>query len=134
MQRGKTVLLVEDDPDIADTMADVLRESGYTVHCAADGREALGLLARIPRPGLILLDLMMPSMDGYAFRQQQQRDPRVADIPVVVMTACRPTENQIAGELDCAAWIHKPFALKELIALVARLCRPTPTNAAAAGR
>jgi len=83
----KAVLLVEDEPAIALSLGDALREEGLAVATAQNGLEALQLLRNGLRPSVILLDLMMPVMDGASFREAQRRDPRLAAIPVVVLSA-----------------------------------------------
>jgi CheY-like chemotaxis protein len=84
---GKTVLIVDDSPHVRDTLGLVFQLYGFGVGTAADGREALDYLHRYPPPCLIVLDLMMPGMDGRQFRAAQLRDPALAQIPVVVCSA-----------------------------------------------
>src|SRR4051812_42351243 len=81
-----TVLVVEDDRDHRDTVCTVLEEDGYQTQAAAHGREALQRLGSGPPPDLILLDLLMPVMDGWAFMTELKRNPALASIPVVVTT------------------------------------------------
>jgi CheY-like chemotaxis protein len=81
------VLVVDDDRDIRDSIREILIDEGYAVACAADGQEALDYLERHAKVGVILLDLMMPGMDGFQFREEQAADPRLARIPVVLMSA-----------------------------------------------
>ena len=82
-----TVLVIDDDEDIRTTIRDVLEDQGFAVACAANGREALDMLLRDEsKPALILLDLTMPEMDGWTFRQEQQKVPRLAQIPVVLFS------------------------------------------------
>jgi CheY-like chemotaxis protein len=115
------VLLVDDDPDVRDLLAEVLRDEGHDVACARDGREALEILARRPDACLILLDLYMPSMDGSEFRAIQRREARWATIPVVVMTAASDG-NARARALGAAGYLRKPMTLEDLLAVVARHC------------
>jgi CheY-like chemotaxis protein len=84
---GKTVLIVDDSPHLRDTLGVVFQLRGFGVATAADGGEALVYLRGHPPPCLIVLDLMMPSMDGRQFRAAQLRDPALAPIPVVVCSA-----------------------------------------------
>jgi DNA-binding response OmpR family regulator len=107
-----TVLVVEDEEDIRDTVAEALLDEGYDVVRACDGAEALEKL-RACRPGLVLLDLMMPRMDGWAFRAAQREDPAVSRIPVIVLSA----EGKVTG-LDAAGFLRKPFELDELLTAV----------------
>src|SRR5205814_8831977 len=83
------ILVVDDDPDIRDSLREVLEDEGYDVSCVGNGREALDhLKAASPRPCVILLDLMMPVMDGWQFRREQKKlEPELANIPLVVITA-----------------------------------------------
>ena len=113
---GRSVLVVEDDFDISDTLRDVLLDDGFEVRCAENGAEALAILARGDPPDVILLDLMMQGMDGFEFRRQQLAHPELAGIPVVVMTATR--EAARADQLAAHRWIHKPFRLDELLSAV----------------
>lgn len=116
------ILIVEDDFAIRETVADVLQGEGFEVTCAANGAEALQRLEDGgPQPGLILLDLMMPVMDGWAFRSAQRQDPRISDIPVVVTSAGAGAE-QAANRLEPAAFLPKPFELDQLLDLVGRHC------------
>jgi CheY-like chemotaxis protein len=114
------VLIVEDDPDIAETLALMLEDRGYRTATAANGRDALEQLARGPRPSLILLDLTMPVMDGSQFRRAQLETSDVADIPVVVLTADATAER--GSELNAPSWLVKPVALDALLAVVVRHC------------
>ena len=111
-------MIIEDDADVLDALASVLRDEDYHVQTAGDGAEALRQLREGACPGLILLDLMMPGMDGFSFRAAQQKDPRLAAIPVLVLTAghrdARVSAMNVAGEL------HKPVDLDVLLAAVAR--------------
>jgi CheY-like chemotaxis protein len=81
-----TILVDDDDDDIREVLA-VLDEAGFRVMTAAHGREALEHLREDPQPDVILLDLMMPEMDGYQFRAEQQRDPALRAIPTLIVTA-----------------------------------------------
>ncbi len=110
------VLLIEDDPDIRETMADVLSSEGYSVIEAADGLEGLER-ARERRPEVILLALMMPRMDGGAFREAQQADEALADIPVVIVSAALADR---VHALHAAAHLHKPFDMDELLGVIGR--------------
>jgi CheY-like chemotaxis protein len=94
----------------------VLEWEGYRTACAADGWEALDYLRAGGRPSLILLDLMLPGLDGWQFRREQRRDPALAAIPVVVVS--------VLNAADCpeaAAHLRKPFAVEELLEAVRRL-------------
>src|SRR5262249_8198798 len=82
----RNILLVEDDPDPRDALQDVLAECGHRVATAHDGIEALSAMTWF-HPDVVLLDLLMPRMDGWQFRLEQRRDPALADIPVIAMSA-----------------------------------------------
>lgn len=110
------VLLIEDDPDIRAVMADVLSAEGYCVVEAGDGLEGLER-ARERQPDVILLDLMMPKMDGWAFRRAQQADAALAGIPVVVVSAVMADR---VHALRATAHLHKPFDMDELLGVVGR--------------
>src|SRR4051812_37667489 len=85
--RCQSVLIVEDERDIRDTLEEVLKYEGFSVHSSSNGQEALTLLKTIERPCLILLDMMMPVMNGWEFLQMQRQDEILATIPVVVVSA-----------------------------------------------
>ncbi len=114
------VLLVEDDGDVREALADVLREHGYDVAWAADGAEAIRALRSGLRPAAILLDLMMPVMDGFQFRAEQRSDPALARIPVIVVSADRAIDRDAAA-LGAAAKLAKPARVDDLLATVARV-------------
>src|SRR5262245_3958654 len=114
MQRHKTILLVEDDHDIRDALGQILEEEGYRVYGAGNGREALDFLASSPVPSLILLDLMMPVMNGWQFREEQLKDKRLAPVPVIVISA-DPNLQPKASTLNAAAILRKPIALDDLL-------------------
>jgi CheY-like chemotaxis protein len=115
------ILLVEDDADIRDLLSGLLEYRGYSVLCAASGEEALELLRSASvRPVLILLDLMMPTMDGYAFRAAQRRIPGQADVPVVVTSA---TPNPRMNELEPAELVMKPLEFDDLLPVIERYCQ-----------
>jgi CheY-like chemotaxis protein len=116
------VLVVEDDPDIRQSLIDALEDHGYGVLSAVNGQDALEKLASAdPRPCLILLDMMMPVMDGREFRQEQLRDPELAKVPVVVLSAYRDVA-QAAGDLKAHAYMSKPVRLTELMSTIAEAC------------
>ncbi len=112
-QAGKRILLVEDDEITRGAIKMVLEWEGYRVDCAANGQEALDYLHGHGRPELILLDVMMPVLDGEEFRREQKRDPSLAKIPVVVVSAL-----EAAARLDAAVHIRKPFQVEELLAAI----------------
>jgi CheY-like chemotaxis protein len=113
------ILIVDDDPDIRETLSDFLQGEGYAARTAANGSEALAMLATVGKPCLILLDLMMPTMNGYEFRAEQIRRPDLASIPVVVITA---GANVRTEELASAAILGKPLNLVKLKAAIQQHC------------
>jgi DNA-binding response OmpR family regulator len=115
-----SVLVVDDEHDIREAVAEVLADEGYVVHGASDGAEALRT-ARAVRPDIVLLDLMMPGMNGWEFRAAQKCDPDIQDIPVVVLSAL----GRVAG-MDAAGFIQKPFDLEELLAVVREHAQEEP--------
>lgn len=119
MISGRTVLVIEDDLDIAEAMLDVLMDDGYEVAHASNGREALELLHSQPQPSVILLDLMMPEMDGAQFREAQLSDPKLAQIPVIVLSADRKVAEK-AHELGVQTYVVKPLGPEQLLSIVER--------------
>lgn len=112
------MLIVEDDPDVRDTLVDVLQRRGVVVESASNGLEALEYLDQAKvLPRLILLDLMMPQMDGRQFRAEQLKVKAWAAVPVILMTAHGDFVAEVAS-MDLAGGIRKPFQLAELFALV----------------
>lgn len=112
------VLIVEDDEDIRDMMRLFLELEGYAVTTTANGRQALDLLETIPRPCLILLDLMMPVMDGWAFADCLGRNAALADIPVVIVSAF----SDRVGDIKARAVFRKPVDMAALLSVVRELC------------
>jgi len=115
-----SILVVEDDPDVRDALTTILETEGYHVVKACDGQEALGQL-RASTPSLILLDLYMPVMNGWAFRAEQLRDPKLASIPVVVVSADSMVAKR-AADLGAAGYVGKPIDFDRLLSLVATHC------------
>jgi CheY-like chemotaxis protein len=116
----KKILVVEDDRDIRETLVELLELDGYGVVSVGNGKEALDYLERISElPNLILLDMMMPIMNGWEFRSQQYLDPRLKQIPVIITTAvsqCIERMNQFKPE----GFVKKPIDLEELLNTVTR--------------
>jgi DNA-binding response OmpR family regulator len=114
------VLIIEDDDLVRETLELVLRQEGFEVATVRDGAEALAWLHdRDHRPCLILLDLMMPAMDGWAFRKEQQADPLIAHIPVVALSAAGYRSAKEAG-LEVDAMLRKPIDIDTLVGTVER--------------
>jgi len=123
------VLVVDDDVDIRETIGMILEDEGYTVACACNGLEALQYLREHDAPNLILLDLMMPVMDGAEFCGHQRQDPRLAEIPVVIVSASGQAMQQ-AAVLNAKALISKPLALDTLLEKVEQCSVPAAPRAA----
>jgi DNA-binding response OmpR family regulator len=115
-----TVLVVDDDRDHRELLRVMLDLAGFHVVTARDGSEALHKLED-PRPAAVVLDLMMPVLDGVGFRLEQQRRDNVRDIPILCLSA-RHDAVQTAQQLGCAAWFQKPVDLTELVEALRRLC------------
>jgi signal transduction histidine kinase len=111
------LLVVEDDADIRETLISILEREGFAVTAAADGREALARL-REAAADLVILDLMMPVMDGWQFRLAQKRDPVLAQIPVLAISA---DAGPKAAAIDAAAYLSKPFDYDVLLATIQRV-------------
>jgi len=113
------VLIVEDDADLREMMAQLLTLEGFRTAAVANGREALQYLGDGDKPEVILLDLMMPIMDGWEFRRRQQADPELSRVPVIVLSAL--DQGRAAG-LDPDAFLKKPLDFDRLLELVRGYC------------
>ena len=119
------VLVVEDDANVREVIAETLEGEGYDVISAANGLEALRCLrGALTPPCLILLDLMMPVMDGWQFRDEQKKDPSIALVPVVVLSA----HGDLTTSIDATGYLSKPIKLDPLLKVIARFCG-LPTRA-----
>jgi CheY-like chemotaxis protein len=116
------ILVVEDDEDAREAMVALLQMKGYRAVPAGNGREALDYLEEAPAPDLIILDLWMPVMDGWHFRSEQIKNPRLAHIPVIVVTALSDRADVDANEV-----IIKPVDVDRLLSTVDHYCRRGPT-------
>jgi CheY-like chemotaxis protein len=116
-----SVMIVEDDRDTREMLGRFLELEGFEVRTAANGQIALNSLQEEGGPSVILLDLMMPVMNGWQFREEQARNPRFSRIPVVVLTAAGPREDIPAISAD--GWLSKPVDFDRLLATIAPLCQ-----------
>jgi DNA-binding response OmpR family regulator len=116
MTEACAILVVEDDPAVRVLLTEALRFAGFDVRSAAHGRDALVVLER-RRPRLILMDLDMPIMDGWAFREELCRRPGLAGIPVIVLSAARWDQGLIDG-LGAVEFLQKPCDLDPLVATI----------------
>jgi two-component system phosphate regulon response regulator PhoB len=121
--KTQTVLIVEDENDIRELLAFNLRREGFSVLEAGDGREALGLAA-VKKPDIILLDIMLPGLDGLGVSRELQRDPGTSAIPVIMLTAKGEEVDRIVGlELGAADYVVKPFSVREVILRIRSVLR-----------
>jgi CheY-like chemotaxis protein len=109
------LLIVEDEGAIRETLTEIVAKDGREIVTASDGQEALERLTEVPRPCLILLDLMMPRMNGWEFLQRKSADPSLADIPTIVLSG----SHRPAGAMHQLA---KPLDVERLLALVDQYC------------
>lgn len=117
------LLLVEDDFMLRQNLAELLALEGYYVSSAADGAEALWRLEREPLPSAILLDLVLPKMNGISFREVQLESPALRDIPTIVLTATRGVRD--LAPLGFTDILAKPVTFERLIEALAKVCRST---------
>lgn len=119
LDKKQKILLVDDDVDSTEALAELLSREGYSVACAENGLEALDYLAHSKPPCLIILDLMMPVMSGWEFRQRQTSDPKLKSLPVVIVSATGPTKG-----LHANAVLQKPVDFRDLMHVVRENCLP----------
>jgi two-component system chemotaxis response regulator CheY len=115
--RSMPILVVDDDPDLRETMQDILEMEGWTVRLASNGKEALEVLRQFGKPCLILLDMMMPVMTGEEFLEHVQQDPVLNTYPVIICSAT--SRSTLPGARSI---IRKPFMAEDLLASVAAHC------------
>ena len=115
MRQSARILVVDDERSVRMMLETALRAQGYRVQSAANGREALQILRKGLRPSAIILDLMMPVMDGWDFRGEQLRDPALKDIPVVVVTATGFSPETIRTQFGKVGLLPKPVPYLELL-------------------
>jgi CheY-like chemotaxis protein len=118
-----TVLVVDDDSAVRTALKELFETEGYAVAVAANGRAALNHLRGGLRPSVVLLDLMMPVMDGWDFRAEQLNDPLLKQIPVFILTAAGFSNETIRTQFGQIPFVPKPPPHDELLAMVRRICR-----------
>ena len=119
---NRTVLVVDDDEDVRDLICTTLACGGYPAVTAGNGREALDYLRSAPAPPrLVLLDMMMPEMNGWEFLSVRAGEPALAAIPVAIITAVPAVEGR-APELNAVDVLIKPSRMESLLTLVGRIC------------
>ena len=124
------ILVVEDEPKLAQLLADYLHAAGFEVECLDNGLTALDRLRAAP-PDLMLLDLMLPGLDGLEVCRQLKKDPKTAGVPILMVTAKDEESDVVAGlELGADDYIVKPFRMKELVARVRTALRRQPPRRA----
>jgi signal transduction histidine kinase len=106
----RRILLVEDDVELREALSDALTAEGHAVRAVGDGRQALEMMKAEP-PDVVVLDLMMPVMDGWQFRIEQRRDPDIAETPVVAISA---SQSPTAAAIDADLFLHKPLDVRSL--------------------
>ncbi|HEX5421701.1 MAG TPA: response regulator [Gammaproteobacteria bacterium] len=121
MGNGKVILLVEDESDLRQAMAWLLEYHGYSVETAANGKEALARLEQIERPCLIILDLMMPEMNGWELRKGLLRHPELADVPVVLVSGAIDIDKA-ARSLKAVDYLTKPVDFSRLFGVIEAYC------------
>jgi CheY-like chemotaxis protein len=112
------IVIIEDDPDIRDTLCLALEFEGYTVLSASNGKEGIDLLARCKAPCLILLDLMMPVMNGWDFLNERRDNETLAPVPVIVVSAFATDQS----DRSVQAYLEKPVELETLLQMVSQYC------------
>jgi len=123
------ILIVDDDSDVRSALAELLEEEGFSVEAARNGREALiRLRTGTIHPALILLDLMMPGMAGWDFRSEQMRDPRLASVPVVIVSASGFSRESIRTQFGPAAYVEKPIEKDVLLGTIRAIVRTDPRS------
>jgi CheY-like chemotaxis protein len=120
---NREVLVVEDDTDLRESLSQALRDHGFTVTQAGNGQQALDLLRSGIRPGVILLDLMMPVLSGWELRDALRQDPALAKIPQLVISAYMDEAEQVVLALPPDDCIRKPFHLRILIDAIEPHCQ-----------
>jgi CheY-like chemotaxis protein len=120
-----TILVVEDNDDVREMMSITLQLEGHNVVTAANGRQALEVLHRGTDPCMILLDLMMPVMNGWQFQEEVAKDPKLRDIPVVIVSAAAGERGK---QTSAAAFIPKPIDVDKLLDVVCEHCPGTPRH------
>jgi CheY-like chemotaxis protein len=120
----KTILLVDDEFALSETLKEFLEDEGHAAYCAGNGKEALEIMAKHP-PDLVVSDMMMPIMDGYSMLQVMRATPALKSIPVILTSSAR--QRVVLSRdalLEFSGFLHKPFKLNEFLGLVVKLIGP----------
>ncbi len=124
----QSILIVDDEPDIVELIAYNLKAEGYDILVAANGADALDL-ARSAQPSLILLDMMLPEVDGMTVCEVLHRNPKTADIPVIIVTAWKSEMSRIASlAAGACGYITKPFSPRDLVGRVKNTLQSLPPS------
>jgi CheY-like chemotaxis protein len=115
------VLIIDDDPDVRELFQDILRGAGFDAVVAESGAQGLAVLRSDPQIRVVLLDLLMPEMDGWRFRHHQLSQPQFAAIPTVIVTGA-PLGGAAHEQLQAADYLSKPVPREQLIGAVAKYC------------
>jgi CheY-like chemotaxis protein len=115
------VLIIDDEPDVRELFQDILKGAGFDAVVAESGAEGLAVLRSDPQIRVVLLDLLMPEMDGWRFRHHQLSHPQFAAIPTVIVTGA-PLASAAHEQLQAAAYLSKPVPREQLIGAVAKYC------------
>lgn len=121
MLEPRRLLLIDDDEDLRESMSEALESAGFKVASAANGKEALDRLSSEELPEVILLDLLMPVMNGWQFCEQRKKDPRLAHIPIIAMSAAVSKDPWSPYYLEVDDFVAKPVELDDLVGKLAAL-------------
>jgi two-component system, chemotaxis family, chemotaxis protein CheY len=116
-----TVLIVEDDECIRNDLSIILQLEGFHTLLARNGHEALMILEHRPPPQVMVLDLMMPEMDGWQFRVEQLKSKKLAQVPIILLSAASSLDQE-AATLGAVGYIEKPFNIADLLAMLKHYC------------
>jgi CheY-like chemotaxis protein len=122
-----SILVIDDDQDLREAITTALTDEGYQATAVGSAREALVRLREDVAPSLILLDMMMPGMDGWQFRLELQREPATAKIPIVILSGHQNVRDA-ALALGAADYLRKPVRIESLLEVAGRYCRPIFLN------
>jgi len=123
------ILIVDDDSSIAGLLFELLKSAGFEAQIARDGQKALEVLRKMkPLPSIIILDLVMPVMNGWQFRRAQLQDPELASVPVIVMSGTAAFDREVV-ELRADGILRKPVVVEKLFALLRRFCQQSSARA-----
>lgn len=122
------VLVVDEDEPFRSEIVEALQRSGYSVVSAGDGREALDYLRGDRKPSLVILDMMMPLMEGWSLLEAVKHDPRLATVPIVLLTCLNDKQDSKELPADVSGYLRKPVRMKKLLSIAAQHCRGSQDN------